>query len=58
MIPRTFNHYTLSEAISEDIVLVSDERGAEQCYYIMLAKMMVNMLSEQMKVNYMGELKV
>ena len=47
------------EAVSEDVVLVSDEEeDVEHCYRILLAEMMVNMFSGQMKVRYMGELKV
>ena len=45
------------EAISEDVVLVSEE-DVEHCYRILLAEMMINMFSGQMNVRYMGELKV
>jgi hypothetical protein len=45
------------EAISEDIVLVSEEEN-ENCYRIQLAEMMIGMFSGQMKVSYIGELKV
>jgi len=46
------------EAVSEDVVLVSEEENVEHCYRILLAEMMVNMFSGQMNVRYMGELKV
>jgi len=46
------------EAVSEDVVLVSDEEDVEHCYRILLAEMMVNMFSGQMNVRYVGELKV
>ena len=45
------------EAVSEDVVLVSDEEDVERCYRILLAEMMVNMFSGQMDLRYMGELK-
>ena len=45
------------EAISEDVVLVSEE-NMEHCYRIQLAEMMNSMFSGQTKVRYMGELKV
>ena len=45
------------EAVSEDVVLVSDEEDVERCYRILLAEMMVNMFSGQMNLRYMGELK-
>jgi len=45
------------EAVSEDVVLVSDEEDVENCYRILLAEMMVNMFSGQMNLRYMGELK-
>jgi hypothetical protein len=47
-----------SESVSEDVVLVSDEENAENCYRIMLVEMMVNMFSGHMKVCYGGELNV
>ena len=47
-----------SEAVSEDVVLVSDEENVEKCYRILLAEMMINMFSGHMKVHYMGELKI
>lgn len=47
-----------SEAISEDVVLVSDEENAEKFYRVMLAEMMVNMFSGHMNLRYMGELKI
>jgi uncharacterized protein YeaO (DUF488 family) len=46
------------EAVSEDIVLVSEEEDVEHCYRIQLAEMMNSMFSGQMNVSYMGELKV
>ena len=46
------------EAVSEDVVLVSEEEDVEHCYRILLAEMMINMFSGQMNVRYMGELKV
>ena len=46
------------EAVSEDVVLVSEEEDVEHCYRTLLAEMMINMFSGQMKVRYMGELKV
>jgi len=45
------------EAVSEDVVLVSEEEDVEHCYRILLAEMMINMFSGQMNVRYMGELK-
>ena len=47
-----------SEAVSEDVVLVSDEEDVENCYRILLVEMMINMFSGHMKLRYMGELKV
>jgi len=47
-----------TEAVSQDIVLVSDEEDVEHCYRILLAEMMMNMFSGQMNLRYMGELKV
>ena len=46
------------EAVSEDVVLVSEEDDVEHCYRIQLAEMMISMFSGQMNVRYMGELKV
>jgi hypothetical protein len=46
------------EAVSEDVVLVSEEEDVEYCYRIQLAEMMISMFSGQMKIRYMGELKV
>jgi len=46
------------EAVSGDVVLVSDEEDVERCYRILLAEMMVNMFSGRMNLRYMGELKV
>ena len=45
-----------AEAIGEDVVLVSDEQDARQSYRVLLAEMMINMFSGQMKLRYMGEL--
>ena len=47
-----------SEAVSEDVVLVSDEEDVERCYRILLVEMMINMFSGRMNMCYMGELKV
>lgn len=47
-----------SEAVSEDVVLVSDEENSEKCYRTFLAEMMISMFSGRMKLRYMGELKV
>jgi uncharacterized protein YeaO (DUF488 family) len=44
-------------AVSQDVVLVSDEEDVENCYRILLAEMMINMFSGQMNLRYMGELK-
>ena len=46
------------EAVSEDVVLVSEEEDIEHYYRIQLAEMMISMFSGQMNVRYMGELKV
>ena len=46
------------EAVSEDVVLVSEEEDVEHCYRIMLAEMMISMFSGRMNLRYMGELKV
>jgi uncharacterized protein YeaO (DUF488 family) len=46
-----------AEAVSEDVVLVSDEEDIEHCYRIQLAEMMINMFSGQMNLRYMGELE-
>jgi len=45
------------EAVSGDVVLISDEEDVEHCYRILLAEIMINMFSGQMNVRYMGELK-
>jgi hypothetical protein len=45
------------EAVSQDVVLVSDEEDVENCYRILLVEMMINMFSGQMNLRYMGELK-
>ena len=47
-----------SEAVSEDVVLVSDEENVENCYRKFLAEMMISMFSGHMKVRYNGELNV
>jgi hypothetical protein len=47
-----------SEAVSEDVVLVSDEENVENCYRTFLAEMMISMFSGHMKLRYLGELKV
>jgi len=46
------------EAVSDDVVLISDEWNIEHYYRILLAEMMINMFSGQIKVRYMGELEV
>jgi len=46
-----------AEAVSGEVVLVSDEEDVEHCYRILLAEMMMNMFSGQMNLRYMGELK-
>ena len=45
------------EAVSEDVVLVSEEEDLENCYRRLVAEMMINMFSGQMKLRYFGELK-
>lgn len=45
------------EAVSQDVVMVSDEEDGEHRYLILLAEMMSNMFSGQMNLRYMGELK-
>jgi hypothetical protein len=47
-----------SEAVSKDVVLVSDEESAKNCYRTFLAEMMNSMFSGRMKLRYMGELKI
>ena len=47
-----------AEAVSKDVVLISDEEDIEHCYRILLAEMMMNMFSGRMNLRYMGELKV
>jgi hypothetical protein len=47
-----------SEAVSEDVMLISDEENVEKCYRIFLAEMMISMFSGHTKLRYMGELKV
>jgi len=46
------------EAVSEDVVLVDAEKDVNHCYRVLLAEMMINMFSGQMKVRYVGEPKV
>lgn len=46
------------EAVSEDVVLVSEEEDAEHSYRTFLAEMMINMFSGQMNLRYLGELKI
>lgn len=45
-----------NESITEDVVLVSDEKNVNQYYRVMLAEMIVNMFSGHMKISYNGEL--
>ena len=47
-----------TEAVSEDVVLISDEENIEKCYRTFLAEMMISMFSGHMNLRYMGELKV
>ena len=47
-----------SKAVSEDVVLVSDEEDCEHSYRMFLAEMMINMFSGQMNLRYLGELKI
>jgi hypothetical protein len=44
------------EAVSQDVVLVSEEEGGEHLYRVLLADMMMNMFSGHMNLRYMGEL--
>jgi hypothetical protein len=46
------------EAISEDVVLVSDEEDGERCYRMLLAERVINLFSGHKNVRYAGELKV
>jgi len=46
------------EAVSEDVVFIDAEEKVEHCYRILLAEMMINMFSGQIKVRYMGELEI
>jgi|GEM_PF-3114401 len=46
------------EAITEDVVLVSDEEDAERSYRILLAERLINLFSGHKNVRYAGELKV
>jgi hypothetical protein len=47
-----------SEAVSEDVVLVSDEENDKNYYRTFLAEMMISMFSGRMNLRYMGELKI
>jgi len=44
------------EAVSEDVVLVDEEKEAEYSCRKLLAEMMMNMFSGHLKLHYMGEL--
>ena len=46
-----------NEAVSNDVVLVSDEENVENYYRTFLAEMMNSMFSGRMKLRYMGECK-
>jgi len=46
------------EAVSGDVVLVSDEEKGEDYYRVMLAEIMINMFSGQTGLRYGGELKI
>jgi len=46
-----------AEAVKEDVVLVSDEKGGGHSCRIMLAEMMMNMFSGELNLRYEGELK-
>jgi len=46
-----------NEAVSQDVVLVTDEEEAENRYRALLAEMILNMFSGQIKIRYAGELK-
>jgi hypothetical protein len=46
-----------SEAAHEDVVLVSEEEGAEKSCRIMLAEMMSSMFGGKMDFHYMGEIE-
>ena len=46
-----------AEAVSQSVVLVSDEDGDEHLYRILLAEMIMNMFSGHMKLRYAGELQ-
>lgn len=45
------------EAVSQDVVLVSDEEDDERLYRVLLAEMMMNMFSGHMNLRYVGELE-
>ena len=46
------------EAVSDDVVLVSDEEDAERSYRMLLAERLINLFSGHKNVRYAGELKV
>lgn len=45
------------EAVSQNVVLVSDEEDDEQLYRVLLAEIMLNMFSGYMNLRYLGELE-
>lgn len=45
------------EAVSQNVVLVSDEEDDEHFYRVLLAEMMMNMFSGHMNLRYMGEVE-
>ena len=45
------------EAVSQNVVLVSDEEGDKHLYRVLLAKMIMNMFSGHMNLRYEGELE-
>jgi hypothetical protein len=47
-----------NEAVSQDVVLVSDEEDGKNYYRTFLAEMINSMFSGRMKLHYNGELKV
>ncbi|MCW4003676.1 MAG: hypothetical protein NWE95_07180 [Candidatus Bathyarchaeota archaeon] len=46
-----------TQAVSEDIVLVSDEEGQKHLYRVLLAEIMINMFGGHLNLRYAGELK-
>ena len=46
------------ESINEEVVLVSDEKGGERCYRILLAERIKNLFSGRLNLKYFGELTV